>query len=320
MNILITGSVAYDYLMTFPGAFKEHIIEDQIETLSLSFLVDSLTRRRGGIAANIGYNLALLGVKAKVFATIGEDYKEDREWLAKKGVDTSEMHIIPDGYTASFFVTTDESNSQIASFYPGAMAHAAEISLIDLDGYTPDLVVISPNDPAAMVKYIGECKSLGWPYLYDPSQQVVRVDGDTLKDGIEGAKALFANEYEYELIKKKTGMSETDILAIVDYMVITLGEKGARVYLADDSIDIPAVLTDRVVDPTGGGDAFRGGFLMGLNYDWDWEMCGKLGALAATYCLESDGPQGHEYSIADYVKRFRDHFEDDGKLDLLLPG
>ncbi|MEK6256455.1 MAG: carbohydrate kinase family protein [Chloroflexota bacterium] len=318
MNILITGSVAYDYLMSFPGSFKEHILEEEIETLSLSFLVDSLTRRRGGVAANIGYNLALLGVRAKVFATIGEDYKADRDLLTKKGVDTSDMHIISDAYTASFFVTTDHSNSQIASFYPGAMAHAAELSLNNLDGFNPDLVVVSPNDPAAMVKYIEECKILGWPYLYDPSQQVARVDGETLKEGIEGAQALFANAYEYEIIKKKTGMSEADILDAVDFMAITHGEKGARVYHDDDLFEIPAVLTDRVVDPTGGGDAFRGGFLTGLSYDWDWEMCGKLGALAATFCLESDCPQAHEYSKEDYVERFRQHFEDNGKLDVLL--
>lgn len=318
MDILITGSVAYDYLMSFPGHFKEHILSDQLESISLSFLVESLNRRRGGIAANIAYNLALLGVRSRVLATIGEDYKEDRDWLEKMGVDTSTMHIVPDTFTASFFATTDKGNAQIASFFPGAMAHAAELSLKDLDGTLPNLVIISPNDPAAMTQYIAECKQLELPYLYDPSQQVVRVDGDTLRDGIEGAQSFFGNEYEFELILNKTGMSAEDIRGIVEFMVITHGENGATIINGEDEYKINAVLTDTVVDPTGGGDAFRGGFLTGYSHSWEWEMCGNMGALAATICLESDGPQGHEYTREEFVGRFREHFGDAGKLEELL--
>lgn len=318
MNIVITGSVAYDYLMTFPGKFKDHILPDQLENLSLSFLVDSLVRRRGGIAANIGYNLALLGVRARVFATIGEDFKEDRDWLESKGVNTSAMHIIPGQYTASFFATTDQTNSQMASFYPGAMAHAAELSLGDLDGDTPDLVVISPNDPAAMEKYTAECKKLGLPRLYDPSQQIVRADGKVLREGIEGARSLFCNQYEFQLILRKTGMNQSDILNNVEFLVVTLGENGAVIYQDNAEYNIPAFPTEKIVDPTGGGDAFRGGFLVGLGHGWDFELSGKIGTLAATYCLESEGPQGHSFSKEEFVSRFREHFDDRGKLDHLL--
>ena len=318
MDIVITGSVAYDYLMTFPGHFKEHIIPDKIENLSLSFLVETLVRRRGGIAANIAYTLALLGDRPKVMATVGEDFSEYAEWLEKNGVDTSTMKVVPGKFTASFFATTDRNNSQMASFYPGAMAHAAELSLRELKGKTPDLVVISPNDPAAMEKYIQECKELGLPHLYDPSQQIVRVEGDVLREGIEGAKALFVNEYEYSLICKKTGMSKEDILGNVEFMVVTLGEKGAMIYNGADEHKVAAVQTGNIADPTGVGDAFRGGFLTGLSRGWDWETCGKLGALAATYCLEAEGPQDHAYTREDFVKRFRENFGDIAIVNTLL--
>ncbi|MCH7662244.1 MAG: carbohydrate kinase family protein [Chloroflexi bacterium] len=318
MNILITGSVAYDYLMTFPGQFKEHILPDQLDSISLSFLVDSLNRRRGGIAANIAYNLALLGVRARVFATIGADYQEDRDWLESQGVDTSTMTIIPDTFTASLFATTDNANAQIASFYPGAMAHASELSLHDLDGSPPDLVLVSPNDPTAMDQYIAECKQLHWPYVYDPSQQVVRVDGKTLREGIQGAHSLFANEYEFSLIKKKTGMDMDDINEQVGFVVITHGDKGSSILNDDNEYHIPAVPTDNIVDPTGGGDAFRGGFLAGYSRGWDLDICGKIGSLAATICLESDGPQGHSFERADFVARFREHFDDFEQLDELI--
>lgn len=310
MDILITGSVAYDYLMSFPGEFKDHILADQLENISLSFLVESLVRRRGGIAANIAYNLALLGGRARVLAAIGEDFREDREWLKKNGVDTSCMKVIPDSFTASFFATTDQNNSQMASFYPGAMAHAGELRLGSLDGNHPDVVMISPNDPGAMDAYIDECKHLGIPYIYDPSQQVVRVDPDTLRTGIESAQALFGNEYEFHLIADKTGLGDKELAYTVDYYVKTLGEKGAIIFAEGKEHHIPAVLSDHIADPTGGGDAFRGGFLSGMNRGFDWETCGKLGALAATYCLESEGSQEHSYSLAQFEERYAEHFGD----------
>jgi adenosine kinase len=304
--------------MTFPGVFKDHILPDQLEVISLSFLVDSMLRRRGGVAPNIAYTLALLGYKPRILATVGIDFVEYRTWLESIGVDTSDMHVVPEKYTASFFVTTDQNNSQIASFYPGAMAHASDLSLRNLESAFPDLVVISPNAPDAMVQYVVECKDLGINYLYDPSQQIVRFDRDVLQEGVEGALALFANEYEFGLIMNKTGMSKEDILDCVQFMVITKGEKGSTIYHRKDEIDISAVTPKKVLDPTGGGDAFRGGFLTGYSRGWDWKICGQLGALAATYCLESDGPQGQEYSRNEFIKRFRQQFDDNGCLDQLL--
>ncbi|MBW8011604.1 MAG: carbohydrate kinase family protein [Chloroflexi bacterium] len=318
MNILITGSVAYDYLMTFPGQFKDHILADQLDSISLSFLVDSLVRRRGGVAANIAFNLALLGVRSRIMATVGKDFDTDRTWLEDIGVDTSSLKVIEDKFTASFFATTDETNAQMASFYPGAMEHAAEQSLHEFERQKPDLVVVSPNDPGAMDKYIAECKEMRIPYLYDPSQQIVRVEGDVLRDGIEGAKALFVNEYEFGMIQKKTGMNKTDILSNVGFLVITAGENGATISVEDEEIRVPAVKTTQIKDPTGSGDAFRGGFLTGYSRGWDWETCGRTGALTATYCLEQDGPQGHTFTRQEFVSRYREHFDDNSVLDALI--
>jgi adenosine kinase len=317
MNILITGSVAFDYLMTFPGEFKENILADQLESISLSFLVDSLIVRRGGVAPNIAYTMALLGQKPRVMATVGTDFGEYRIWLEEIGVDTSAMVEIQGKHTASFFVTTDRNNAQIASFYPGAMGYAGKLSLQDLQ-IKPDLVIVSPNSPDAMDKIIAECKELDILYLYDPGQQVARVDGDVLRAGIDGAWALFVNEYEIGLIQKKTGLSDRELLEKIPLTVITKGAKGLTVISPTEIVDIPAVPAKEVRDPTGGGDAFRGGFLTGYSHGFDWTTCARIGVLAATYCLEAEGPQGHKYSIEEFIRRFREHFGDANLIDNLL--
>lgn len=316
MKIVITGSVAYDYLMTFPGIFKEQIILDKLEAISLSFLVDSLVKRKGGIAPNIAYNLALLGGKPHILATVGEDFEEYRAWLEKHGIDTSLAKVVDGKFTASFFATTDQENAQLASFYPGAMADAAQLSIKDVSP-PPDLVLVSPNDPAAMEKYIRECKELGIPYIYDPSQQIARMNGDVIKEGIEGALALFVNEYECELAIKKTGMTKDEILEQVEFMVVTLGADGVIVYHDGKETEVGSVLPKQIFDPTGAGDAFRGGFLTGYSRGWDWQTCAQLGALTATYCLESDGPQGHAYTKEEFISRYREHYQDNGLLDTL---
>ncbi|MEN8173612.1 MAG: PfkB family carbohydrate kinase, partial [Chloroflexota bacterium] len=226
MNIIITGSVAYDYLMTFPGLFRDNIIPDKLEHLSLSFLVDSMVKQRGGIAPNIAYTMALLGGKPHVMATVGRDFEQYRAQLENVGVDTRLMKVIPDEFTASFFCNTDQSNAQISSFYPGAMGHAGQLSFYDLDS-KPDWVVISANAPDAMIKYPEECRALDIPYLYDPSQQIPRMTGEELRVDIEGAAAFMLNDYEIEMVKKSTGMIHADLLAGLDFMVITRGEDGA---------------------------------------------------------------------------------------------
>jgi len=317
MDILLTGSVAYDYLMTFPGHFHEQILPERLGSISLSFLVDGMSKQRGGIAPNIAYSMALLGEKPRVMATVGEDFSDYRNWLESKGVDTSLMKVIPGEFTASFFATTDQASAQIASFYPGAMGHSATQSLKDLE-QKPDLVIVSPSAPDAMMKFPAECRELGIPYLYDPSQQVLRLEGHELARDMEGAHFLFCNDYEFGLISKKTGWSLDQILGHVKVLVITRGKDGADLYLGGDSVHIPTVPEEEVVDPTGVGDAFRGGFLAGYSHGFDWKLCGEIGSLAAVYCLEQKGTQTHSYTREQFVERFRKHFDDGGRLDGLL--
>ena len=317
MDILLTGSVAYDYLMTFPGQFKEQILPERLASISLSFLVDSMSKQRGGIAPNIAYTMALLGQKPRVMATVGEDFGDYRVWLDSKGVDTSLMKVVPGVFTASFFATTDHDSAQIASFYPGAMAYSATQSLKELPA-KPDLVIVSPSAPDAMMKFPAECRELGIKYLYDPSQQVLRLEGSELARDMEGAYFLFCNDYEFGLISKKTGWSLDQILEHVKVLVITRGKDGADLYSDGNSVHIPTVPEDEIVDPTGVGDAFRGGFLTGYSHGFDWKLCGEIGSLSAVYCLEQRGTQNHSYTAEDFVKRFRQHFDDGGKLDVFL--
>ncbi len=318
MYILLTGSVAFDYLMTFPGYFRDHILPDKLDSISLSFLVDSFSKRRGGIAPNIAYTLTLLGERPHIMATVGEDFAEYRTWLEGKGIDTSMMKVIPGEVTASFFCNTDRSNNQIASFYPGAMGCATQQSFRQWEGEPPGLVVISPNDPEAMKQFVVECRALGFPYFYDPSQQIVRMTGEELRTGIEGALALFVNDYEFGLVQKMTGMSSKDILRHTQFLVVTCGKLGSTVYVREKEIRIPIVPPEHIADPTGVGDAFRGGFITGYSYGFDLEICGQMGALAATYCLEHEGTQGYTYTSAEFVSRFRQNFEDDGVLNELV--
>lgn len=318
MSIVCTGSVAYDYLMKFPGYFKDHILSNNLETLSLSFLVDSMTKVRGGVAPNIAYTLALLGSeKPVVFATVGEDFEEYRLWLESHKVETKFIKKIDGVFTASFFANTDKANSQIASFYTGAMTNARDYSLCELD-FQPELVVISPNDPMAMNRYVEECTQMNIPYLYDPSQQIVRMSSEEIRKGVEGAYSLFVNDYEYQLLQKHTGLNQDDILKIVKLLVVTLGEQGAKIYADDQEYYVPAFPVNNIVDPTGVGDAFRGGFLRGYQEKFSWDLCGKIGTLSAAYCLEQNGTQSHYYSVEEFVNRFRLHYGDNTDLDQIL--
>ncbi|HMU91481.1 MAG TPA: carbohydrate kinase family protein [Anaerolineales bacterium] len=317
MDILLTGSVAYDYLMTFPGLFKEQILPERLASISLSFLVESMSKQRGGIAPNIAYTMTLLGEKPRVMATVGEDFGDYRAWLDSKGVDTELMKVVPGLFTASFFATTDQASAQIASFYPGAMGHSATQSIKELPK-KPDLVTVSPSAPDAMMKFPAECRELGIPYLYDPSQQVLRLEGHELARDMEGAHFLFCNDYEFGLISKKTGWSLDQILGHVKVLVITRGKDGADLYAGGESVHIPTVPEDEIVDPTGVGDAFRGGFLAGYANGFDWKLCGEIGSLSAVYCLEQRGTQNHSYTKQEFIQRFRDHFDDSGRLDALL--
>lgn len=318
MSILISGSVAFDYLMTFPGYFRENILPEKLDKISLSFLVDSMTRQRGGCAPNIAYSMALLGEKPKVFATAGIDFADYRLWMEANGIDAQYIYEIPDKYTASFFVNTDLENNQIASFYTGAMADAVHYSLKDIPAGEIDYVVISPNDPAAMRRLTDECVELKIPYLFDPSQQVARNPHEDLRAGVKDAHALFCNEYEFDLLVKHTGYSAQQIDRHVRLMVITRGEKGATIISDEHEYNIPIVPASRILDPTGVGDAFRGGFLRGYRLGLDLQTCGQMGALSATYCLEQKGTTNHTYTKQEYITRYREHFNDNGALDILI--
>ncbi len=306
MRMIVTGSIAYDYLMSFPGQFTDHLLPDAISRVSLSFLVDSMDKRRGGCAPNIAYTLALLGERPRVMATAGQDFGEYRRWLEAAGVDTSLVHEVPDKFTASFFCSTDASANQIASFYTGAMAHAAELSLRTVGPV--DLVIISPNDPNAMMQYAEECRAMKIPYIFDPGQQCARMDGAELTDGLVGADMVIVNDYEYELLRQKTGLDEAAILKRTRMLVVTRGEHGARVITPSERIDVPAVPVREIADPTGVGDAYRGGFMKGLALGASPTVCAQLGSVAAAYALEHLGGSSHAYTWEEFRGRYEEHF------------
>ena len=312
MKTVVTGSIAFDYLMSFPGRFTEHILPEHIDKVSLSFLVDSMDKRRGGCAPNIAYTLALLGERPHLMATAGEDFADYRRWLEAAGIDTSLVKEVPGKFTASFFCSTDTVNNQIASFYTGAMANAAELSFRTVSDC--GLAIISPNDPEAMLQYAEECRTLDIPFIFDPGQQCARLGGEELKAGLRGARILISNDYEFELIREKTGLSDRDLLALARVLVITRGEHGARLMSAAvngwgaDSIDVPAVPPLREADPTGVGDAYRGGFMKGLAVGADYVTCGRMGSVAASFVLEHLGGQSHSYTWSEFGERYERHF------------
>jgi adenosine kinase len=309
MSVLITGSIAYDYIMQFPGQFKEHILLEKIDSISVSFLVDSMKKHLGGVATNIAFNLTLLGERPKIMATVGQDFSEYRKWLEAAGVDTEAIVEIPEEFTASFFVSTDNNNNQIAMFYTGAMAHAQQLSIRDrtLSGKI-DLVVVSPNDPRAMVQYARECKELGLPYIYDPSQQIIRLNGEELVDGVRGSTMTIVNEYEFEMLRNKTGWTDSQVAAQTQVLIVTCGENGSTIHTNGTRIEIPAIPARREADPTGVGDAYRAGVIKGYLKQLPWETTGRLGSLAATYALEEYGTQNHRYELNDFIARYRESF------------
>jgi len=306
MRIIVTGSIAYDYLMSFPGSFTEHLLPDHLQRVSLSFLVDSMDKRRGGCAPNIAYTLALLGERPVLMGTAGQDFDDYRRWLDGAGIDTSLVKQIDSKFTASFFCSTDRTGNQIASFYTGAMANAGELSFRDAGAC--DLTIISPNDPGAMVRYARECREMGIPYIYDPSQQVARMSGDELTDGVVGARIVICNDYEYQILREKTGLDAAAMLQTAEAVIVTKGEAGSSILLRGRTIDTPAVVPSAAVDPTGVGDAFRGGLMKGLAAGAPWETCGRLGSVAATYALEHMGGSAHRYSWAEFLARYEAQF------------
>lgn len=312
-EIVVTGSIAYDHIMDFPGHFKDHILPEKVHMLNVSFLVDSLKKLRGGCACNIAYNLALLGEKSTIMGTAGMDFGEYDKWLKSHGIDTEAVKIIENEYTATCFVTTDLDDNQITGFYPGAMQYADKLSFKNLDSAKIKMAVISPNDPIAMCKYVRECKELGIPYMYDPAHQIPRLSKEELLDGIRGSKVAISNDYEIQMISNKIGCSENDLLDYTETLIITKGAEGSTIKDKNKSAVIPTARPYEVLDPTGAGDAYRAGIIKGLLNNYSFEYMGRLASSAAVYAVEKHGTSEHHYTKQDFEKRFCENFPEYAK-------
>ena len=299
MRIAVTGSIATDHLMTFPGRFTDQLIADKLDRVSLSFLVDDLAIRRGGVAANIAFGLGVLGLRPLLVGAVGTDFEEYRQWLEAHGVSTKGVRESLLRHTARFVCTTDADGNQIGSFYAGAMAEDAEIKLAPLAAEHGgiDLVLIGAGDPEAMVVHTEECREAGLKFAADPSQQLARIlDDEQVRALVDGADYLFGNEYEEALIERKSGWGSAEILARVGVRITTLGSAGARIdQQGQPPVTVPAVPDAKPVDPTGSGDAFRSGFLAAVAWGLSLERAAQLGNLMAVHALECTGPQ--EYNL-----------------------
>ena len=312
MQIAVTGSIATDHLMTFAGLFSEQLLPDQLASLSVVFLADGLEVRRGGTGANIAYGMASLGFRPQLVGCVGTDAAEYVASLADTGVDVSGVRVSSTQASPRFTVTTDQAQNQIGSFYPGAMSEAAEISLDDV---TADLVLVSPNDPGAMLRHTAECRERGVPFAADPSQTLTFLDGDAIRSLVEGATYLFTNEYEAGLVAEKTGWSDAEVLDLVGTRVTTHGAKGSVIARkGHDDVEVGVVEARQVVDPTGTGDAFRAGFLTATAWGLGLERAAQLGSLVATHCVESKGPQ--DYVLTDVLARFEGAFGPEARAEL----
>ncbi len=307
MRIAVTGSIATDHLMTFPGRFTDQLIADKLDKVSLSFLVDDLAIRRGGVAANIAFGLGVLGLRPLLVGAVGADFADYRAWLERHGVSTAGVRQSALRHTARFICTTDADGNQIGSFYAGAMCEDREIEIAPLAAANQiDLVVIGAGDPAAMVTHTAQCRERAIPFAADPSQQLARIlGGEQVRALVDGAAYLFGNEYEEALIERKSGWTSAEILARVGVRITTLGPGGARVERAGQPpLTVPAVPDARPADPTGSGDAFRSGFLAAVAWGLSLERAAQLGNMLAVHALETTGPQEYELKPGPLADRF----------------
>jgi adenosine kinase len=319
VRVAVTGSIATDHLMTFPGRFSDSLVADKLDKISLSFLVDDLDVRRGGVAANIAFGMAVLGLNPVLVGAVGQDFDDYRSWLARHGVDTHSVRVSEVRHTARFVCTTDSEQCQIASFYPGAMTEAREIELGPIVERTGgiDLVLIGANDPEAMTRHTDECRFRSIPFVADPSQQLAWLDGDGIKQLVDGAAYLFSNDYEAGLIEHKTGWTHDEVLDRVGVRVTTLGKDGARVEVkGQPTVEVATPIEEAKADPTGVGDAFRAGFLAGLAWDLSHERCAQIGSLLATYVIETVGTQEYDLAQQHFLKRFASTYGDDAAAEV----
>jgi adenosine kinase len=325
VRIVVTGSLAYDYIMDFPGYFKDHILPEKVHMLTVSFLVDSMRRMRGGVAGNIAYTLALLGERPLVVATAGQDFAEYRAWMTRQGIDASGIREIEDEFTASCFINTDRANNQIVAFYTGAMAHSRHLSLVEFGLGSRDLVIISPTDPDAMTRYAEECRQHGIPFLFDPGKQTPRLSGEQILAGLTGASILVGNDYEFAMMAQQTGKSEHELISSVGMAVVTRGEQGSTIFTTTEqdgvrhteSIDMPVAPIRELLDPTGAGDAYLGGLVFGLARGLPLPVTGRVAALAAAFAIEQRGCQEHSYTTEEFVRRYAEAFGIAPELEVL---
>lgn len=302
--ITATGSLAFDNIMDFPGKFSDHIMPDKIHQINLSFLVNTLKKQKGGTAGNIAYTLALLKNPVSILGVAGSDFSEYENFLQASGVDTSQIKISEDS-TSSAYIMTDQADNQITAFYPGAMNEAETLSLQSIK---TDLVIISPNNPKAMIKFAKECQDQSIKYMLDPGMQLPALDSENLKSMISGAAILIGNDYEISLLKEKTGLTEEQLLTQVKILITTLGDKGSTIQTGDQIIQVNAVKAMEVVDPTGAGDAYRAGFLTGYLKGFNLQVCGQMSSVASCYAVEKYGTTNHTFTIQEFCERYEQNF------------
>jgi adenosine kinase len=319
VTIAVTGSIATDHLMRFPGRFSEQLLADHLQKVSLSFLVDDLVIHRGGVAGNMAYAIGVLGGDVALVGAAGDDFGDYREWLVSHGVNCDNVLISEKAHTARFVCTTDLEMAQIASFYPGAMSEARDISLADVVSAigTPELVIVGANDPEAMFLHTEECRKLGLAFAADPSQQLARLTGEEIRRLIDGATYLFTNDYEWDLLLSKSGWTEAEVMAQVGLRVTTLGAKGVDIVERDGTtIHVGVVPETSQVDPTGVGDAFRAGFLTGRSAGLGLERSAQLGSLVAVLVLESTGTQEWDWDREAAMIRLAGAYGDDAAKEI----
>jgi adenosine kinase len=309
VRIIVTGSLAYDYIMNFPGKFSDHILADKVHMLTVSFLVDSMKKLRGGTAGNIAYTLGLLGAKTAVVSAAGQDFADYQAFMHSVNIDTQGIKLVPNEFTASCFINTDTMNNQIVAFYPGAVVHAREVTLASLGLQKGDWVIISPTDPESMLRHTQECKKAGVSYIFDPGKQTPRLETAQILGGIDGCAALIGNDYEFGMMAKTTGLTEQALIDMAPIAIMTRGEEGSRIYVRGQApFVVPVAKPTTMVDPTGAGDAYLGGLAFGLSKGLPIPVAGRLAALAATYCIELKGCQEHRYSRAEFAQRYEAAF------------
>jgi len=308
-QILVTGSLAFDYIMDFPGNFTDHINPEFAHKINVSFLINKLKKERGGTAGNIAYTLALLNTSSSILGTVGEDFEQYSNFLSQKKINISNIKVIKNEFSAQAYIMTDKKHDQIIAFYPGAMNYSHTLTP-RVKKIKPDFLLITPSDSKGMIDLVIQCKKLHIPYMYDPSHRITVLSDEEILQGISGAKIFVGNDYEYEMIKKRLKFLDKDFLKHAEIVIITKGAEGSEIYTKDQHISIPTIQTKEVLDPTGAGDAYRAGFMAGYTRGFTLKTCGQMGTVAATYTIEKYGTQNHTFTISQFKTRYRKAFKE----------